>query len=112
MSADQLHPIALEASMCFLKDARGFSEASIAKIAASLESLRGQPELGPAVASLIQVAQHLETVEKARPAALALMRVAMSQTGALEAVNRKAQLAGEDVARRKRQEFAKFSGQR
>jgi hypothetical protein len=106
-----LHPIALDASTYFLKDARSFSEASLAKLVEKLESLHGQPELGPALASLVQVAQHLELVEKAKPAAMALLRVAMSQTAALEELNKRAKHAQEDEARKKRKAFAKFSGQ-
>ena len=105
-----LHPIALEASTYFLKDARSFSAASLSRLSEALEELHGRPELGPAVASLVQVAQHLELVEKAKPAAMALMRIAMSQTAALEELNQKAKVAQEEESRRKRMAFAKFSG--
>ena len=110
MSTDELHPIALEASTYFLKDARSFSDASLSKLAAALEALHGQPELGPAVASLVQVAQHLELVERAKPAAMALLQIAMAQTSALEELNRKAKRAQEDEARKKRKAFERFSG--
>jgi hypothetical protein len=107
---NQLHPIALDASTYFLKDARSFSEESLEKLTATLEGLHGKPELGPALASLVQVAQHLDLVEKAKAAAMALLRVAMTQTQALEEMNQKARLGQEDVARQKRKAFSKFSG--
>ena len=87
---NELHPIALEASTYFLKDRRSFSDDSLSSLESSLEKLHGQLELRPAVASLIQVAQHLERVEKAKPAALALLEVAMKQTSALEALKLRA----------------------
>ena len=107
---DQLHPIALEASTYFLKDKRSFSDESLEKLCATLEGLHGRAELGPALASLVQVAQHLDLVEKAKPAAMALLQIASAQTHALEALNQKLKVEQEDVARQKRKAFSKFSG--
>jgi hypothetical protein len=106
----ELHPIAVDAATYFVKDKRSFSDDSLAKLIERLETLHGKPELGPALASLVQVAQHLDLVEKAKPAAMALMNIAVSQTAALEELNKLAKHAHEDEARKKRKAFAKFSG--
>ena len=107
---DQLHPIALEASTYFIRDKRSFSDESLKKLTATLEGLHGDVQLGPALASLVQVAQHLDLVEKAKSAAMALLQIATAQTQALEELNQKAKLAQEDLARQKRKTFSKFSG--
>jgi hypothetical protein len=110
VNTNQLHPIATEASALFLQGKRTFTAEAIAKLESELDKIRERPELGPAIASLVQVAQHLDKNEGAQAASLALLRVAMTQTSSLEALNKKAKLVQEDEARRKQKAFAKFSG--
>lgn len=110
IKANELHPIAAEAAALFLRGNRSFTREGIAKLEAELEKIRDRPELGPALASLVQVAQYLERGEKAKDASLALLKVVLSQTSALEALNQKAKLSQEDEQRKKREAFAKFSG--
>jgi hypothetical protein len=108
--ASTLHPIATMASASFIQGNRSFTPAALAELNETLEAISGTQELGPAIASLIQVAQYLEYGEKAKAASVALLRVAMSQTAALELLNDQAKKSVEDQARAKRKAFSKFTG--
>jgi hypothetical protein len=109
-TASQLHPIAAQAGSLFLQCKGSFDAEALEKLELELEKLHGRPELGPAVASLVQVAQYLDRERNAKNAAMALLQVAMAQTTALEALNEKARLAKEDESRKKQKAFSKFTG--
>jgi hypothetical protein len=105
-----LHPIATEAGTLFLKGKGSFSKEALGALQRSLEKIADKPELGPALASLVQVAQHLDRDRNAKAASQALLRVAMTQTIALEELNKTAKQSEEDRQRAKRKAFNKFTG--
>lgn len=109
-TASGLHPVATIAAQYFLEGKGSFTPEALENLQLALDELADKPDLGPAVASLVRVAQHLENDRKARDAAQALLRVAMTATFALEEQNKKVKAEEEDAARIKRKAFSKFSG--
>jgi hypothetical protein len=107
-----LHPIATDASTYFVQGGNAFSKEALAKLAAALEAIAEKEELGPAVASLVQVAQYLDKTLNAKAASAALMDLAVAQTFALEKLNKKAQEKKQDADRAKAKAFNKFSGKK
>jgi hypothetical protein len=109
---DPLHPLATDASTYFVQGGGKFTPEALQKLTTALEQLAGKDELGPAVASLVQVAQYLDRTLKAKDAAAELMNLAMAQTYELEQLNKKTRHKKEDADRQKAKTFAKFSGKK
>lgn len=108
--SQELHPIATEAATWFERGQGKLTKDALEALQKQLDALATDPQLGPAVASLVQVAAHLDKVLGAKAAADALLKVAMSATKALEAQNAKLEAGVQDKARQKKAAFAGFTG--
>lgn len=110
IDSDELHPIAEQAATLFEKGGGALSKDAVETLRAEVDGLADAPQLGPALASLIKVAAFLEQDRKAKKAADALLRIAVSAADALEAQNKAAKVKSEEGARKRRKQFAGFTG--
>jgi len=106
----ELHPIATEASTYFVQGGNKLSQENLEKLTVALEALADKDEFGYALASLVQVAQYLDRTLNAKEASNALLELALSQTYALEQLNKKQQAKKADADREKAKAFNKFTG--
>jgi hypothetical protein len=104
------HPIVVQAANYFVTGHGAFTQESLQKLQHSLEALAGKVELGWALECLVLFAQYLDKKHEATAAADALLDVAMTQTFALEQLNKQMEELNADNDRNRHKAFNKFTG--
>jgi hypothetical protein len=104
------HPLIAEAALLFDQRAGRYTADDLAKLEDSLAKYADSPALADAIGLLLQFAQYVETHLSNKNAADALLDVALTQTLALERLNKSLEEKHADADRDRHKAFCKFSG--